>query len=173
MAVPACPPAMARSPDGCAAGTRGESLTCPREESALVLRGVENEPLGGGDPTAEHLDSRASRPGRRVRKRSLPMVALGVVVILVVSSIAYYRLLTPPPLTTKQVIALIQPSVVTVKVTVFRSDPVEASGFVYRKRGHILTNAHAVARALRIDVVDASGASHPGPDRFQSGRRDE
>jgi len=83
-----------------------------------------------------------------------------VVVILVVSSIAYYRLLTPPPLTTKQVIALIQPSVVTVKVTVFRSDPVEASGFVYQKRGHILTNAHAVARALTIQVVDASGASH-------------
>jgi hypothetical protein len=50
--------------------------------------------------------------------------------------------------------------VVTVKVTVFRSDPVEASGFVYRKRGHILTNAHAVARALTIDVVDASGTSH-------------
>jgi hypothetical protein len=88
------------------------------------------------------------------------MVALGVVVILIVSSIAYYRLLTPPPLTTKQVIALIQPSVVTVKVTVFRSDPVEASGFVFHKRGHILTNAHAVARALTIQVVDASGASH-------------
>jgi len=88
------------------------------------------------------------------------MVALGVVVILMVSSIAYYRLLSPPPLTTKQVIALIQPSVVTVKVTVFRSDPVEASGFVFQKRGHILTNAHAVARALTIQVVDASGASH-------------
>jgi trypsin-like peptidase len=88
------------------------------------------------------------------------MVALGVVVILIVSSIAYYRLLSPPPLTTKQVIALVQPSVVTVKVTVFRSDPVEASGFVYQKRGHILTNAHAIARALKIDVVDASGASH-------------
>ncbi len=88
------------------------------------------------------------------------MVALGVVVILVVSSIAYYRLLTPPPLTTKQVIALIQPSVVTVKVTVFRGDPVEASGFVFQKRGHILTNAHAVARALTIQVVDAAGASH-------------
>jgi hypothetical protein len=80
--------------------------------------------------------------------------------MVLVSSIAYFRLLSPPPLTTKQVIALIQPSVVTVKVTVFRSDPVEASGFVYRKRGHILTNAHAVARALRIEVVDASGASH-------------
>jgi len=83
-----------------------------------------------------------------------------VVVIVLVSSIAYFRLLSPPPLTTKEVVALIQPSVVTVKVTVFRSDAVEASGFVYRKRGHILTNAHAVARALRIDVVDASGASH-------------
>jgi len=125
-----------------------------------VLRGVENEPPGGGDPNAEHLDSRASRPGVRVRKRSLRWVALGVVVIVVVSSIAYFRLLSPPPLTTKQVIALIQPSVVTVKVTVFRSDPVEASGFVFQKRGHILTNAHAVARALKIEVVDASGASH-------------
>jgi len=83
-----------------------------------------------------------------------------VVVIVLVSSIAYFRLLSPPPLTTKEVVALIQPSVVTVKVTVFRSDAVEASGFVYRKRGHILTNAQAVARALRIDVVDASGASH-------------
>jgi len=88
------------------------------------------------------------------------MVALGVVVIVLGSSVAYFRLLSPPPLTTKQVIALIQPSVVTVKVDVFRGDAVEASGFVYRKRGHILTNARAVARALRIDVVDASGASH-------------
>jgi hypothetical protein len=114
---------------------------------------MENELPGGGDPSA-------SPPGRRVRKRSLPMVALGVVVILLVSSIAYFRFLSPPPLTTKQVIALVQPSVVTVKVTVFRSDPVEASGFVYQKRGHILTNAHAVARALTIEVVDVSGASH-------------
>jgi Trypsin-like peptidase domain len=114
---------------------------------------VENEAPPIGDPSA-------SGPGRRVRKRNLWWVALGVVVIVLVSSIAYYRLLSPPPLTTKQVIALIQPSVVTVKVTVFRSDAVEASGFVYRKRGHILTNAHAIARALSIDVVDASGASH-------------
>jgi hypothetical protein len=121
---------------------------------------LESEPLGGGDPSAEHLDSRASGPAVRVRKRNLRWVALGVVAIVLVSSIAYYRLLSPPPLTTKQVIALIQPSVVTVKVTVFRSDPVEASGFVFQKRGHILTNAHAVARALTIQVVDASGASH-------------
>jgi hypothetical protein len=84
-----------------------------------------------------------------------------VVVIVLVSSIAYFRLIPePPPLTTKQVIALVQPSVVTVKVTVFRGDPVEASGFVYRKRGHILTHALALARALSINVVDASGASH-------------
>ncbi len=124
------------------------------------MRWLENEPPGGGGPSAEHVDSGASRPRVRVRKRNLRWVALGVVVIVLVSSIAYFRLLSPPPLTTKEVIALIQPSVVTVKVTVFRSDAVEASGFVYRKRGHILTNAHAVARALRIDVVDASGASH-------------
>ncbi len=124
------------------------------------MRWLENEPPGGGGPSAEHVDSGASRPRVRVRKRNLRWVALGVVVIVLVSSIAYFRLLSPPPLTTKEVVALIQPSVVTVKVTVFRSDAVEASGFVYRKRGHILTNAQAVARALRIDVVDASGASH-------------
>ena len=124
------------------------------------MRWLENEPPGGGGPSAEHVDFGASRPRVRVRKRNLRWVALGVVVIVLVSSIAYFRLLSPPPLTTKEIIALIQPSVVTVKVTVFRSDAVEASGFVYRKRGHILTNAHAVARALRIDVVDATGASH-------------
>lgn len=124
------------------------------------MRGLESEPPGGGDPSVDHVESRDSRPGPLVRKRNLWWVALGVVVIVLVSSIAYYRLLSPPLLTTKQVIALIQPSVVTVKVTVFRSDPVEASGFVYQKRGHILTNAHAVARALTIEVVDASGASH-------------
>jgi Trypsin-like peptidase domain len=151
---------MAHSPDGRAAGLRAESFVDPREKFALVLRGLESEPPGGGDPSAEHLDSRASRPDARVRKSNLRWVALGVVVIVLVSSIAYFRFLTPPPLTTKQVIALVQPSVVTVKVTVFRSDAVEASGFVYRKRGHILTNAHAVARALTIEVVDASGASH-------------
>src|SRR5260370_6057726 len=147
MAVPPCPPAMAHPPDGRAARICAEGLACPREEFALVLRGLESEPPGGGVPSAEHLDSRASGPAVQIRKRNLRGVALGVVVIILVSSIAYYRLLTPPPLTTKQVIALIQTSVVTVKVTVFRSDPIEAAGFVFQKARRILPNPHPLPPA--------------------------
>jgi S1-C subfamily serine protease len=66
----------------------------------------------------------------------------------------------PSPLSTEQAIALIQPAVVTVKVSVFRGGTTEGSGFVYGKRGFILTNAHVVAKALSIDVVDAAGVTH-------------
>src|SRR5205823_6218432 len=36
----------------------------------------------------------------------------------------------------------------------------EGSGFVFGRRGFVLTNAHVLTRAISIDVVDADGASH-------------
>jgi Trypsin-like peptidase domain len=103
---------------------------------------------------------------------TLRLVTFGVVGIVVVSALGAIALgvrpssfslglgARPSPLTTEQVIALVQPSVVTVKVSVFRGGTSEGSGFVYGKRGFILTNAHVVARALSIEVMDASGSTH-------------
>lgn len=108
--------------------------------------------------------------GRRFNRRLVALVS--VVIIVLVAPIAAYGLgvrptglfsrpaSSPAPLTTEQVIALVQPSVVTVKVSVFRGGTSEGSGFVYGKRGLILTNAHVVARALSINVVDATGVTH-------------
>jgi S1-C subfamily serine protease len=111
---------------------------------------VVNQPLGGGDPIT-----------KPVRRRSLRWVALGVLVIVLVSSIAYFGFLSRvSPLTTRQVIALVQPSVVAVKVSLFRGGETDGSGFVYQKPGHILTNAHLLARAVKVSVVDAAGTSH-------------
>lgn len=107
---------------------------------------------------------------RRFNRRLVTLV--GVVIIVLVAPIAAYGLgvrpaglfsrpaSSPAPLTTEQVIALVQPSVVTVKVSVFRGGTSEGSGFVYGKRGLILTNAHVVAKALSISVVDAAGITH-------------
>ena len=102
------------------------------------------------------------------------MLALvSVVIVVLVTPIAAYGLGVRPAnlfshlpssptsaLTTEQVIALVQPSVVTVKVNVFRGGTSEGSGFVYGKRGFILTNAHVVTRALSISVVDSDGITH-------------
>lgn len=65
--------------------------------------------------------------------------------------------LNNPRLTTQQVIARVQPSVVTVSVKIFRGGTASGSGFIYGKRGHVLTNAHVVSRALSITVTDSAG----------------
>ncbi len=109
--------------------------------------------------------------GPRFNRRLLAVV--GVVVIVLMTPIAAYGLGVRPAdllfhlpsspasvLTTEQVIALVQPSVVTVKVSVFRGGTSEGSGFVYGKRGFVLTNAHVVTRALSITVVDSNGITH-------------
>lgn len=66
----------------------------------------------------------------------------------------------PGPLTVAQLVKLIQPSVVTVGVTPFRSDGREGSGFVYGSPNRILTSAHLVARALSVSVMDSSGETY-------------
>jgi predicted RNA-binding Zn-ribbon protein involved in translation (DUF1610 family) len=109
--------------------------------------------------------------GRRLNRRLLAVAS--VVIVVLVTPIAAYGLGVRPAdlfshlrssptslLTTEQVIALVQPSVVTVKVSVFRGGTSEGSGFVYGKRGFVLTNAHVVAKALSISVVDADGIAH-------------
>jgi len=94
----------------------------------------------------------------------LTALGLGVLSVAMIAAIGLSITLRlgyhAPPLTTAQVIARVQPSVVTVKVSVFRGGTHEGSGFVYDKLGHVLTNAHVVARALSISVIDADGATH-------------
>jgi len=52
----------------------------------------------------------------------------------------------------ERVVAKVLPSVVQI-----RTDRSEGSGVVYDRRGHIVTNAHVVAGARRIEVIAASG----------------
>jgi S1-C subfamily serine protease len=63
----------------------------------------------------------------------------------------------PKPLSDAQVLAMVRPSVVSVKVMVFRGDVSEGSGFFYGKPGHVLTSAHVITRALSIKVIDSAG----------------
>lgn len=64
------------------------------------------------------------------------------------------------PLTTAQVVKLVQPSVVAVSVTTFRSDPREGTGFVYGAVGRILTSARLLSRALSVSVMDSTGVTY-------------
>ena len=107
--------------------------------------------------------------GRAIRLIALALVAL--LVVAIVGTLALIRLSAhgPGPLTVAQVVKLVQPSVVAVSVTPFRSGAREASGFVYGSSGRILTSAHLVARAVSVSVMDSSGetysASVMGVDR--------
>jgi hypothetical protein len=62
---------------------------------------------------------------------------------------------TPP--STAQLVAMVQPSVVTVRVKMFRAGTAEATGFIYGKPGHVLTTARVVTRPIAIDVIDVRG----------------
>jgi len=68
--------------------------------------------------------------GRAIRLIAVALVAL--LVVAIVGTLALMRLSahSPGPLTVAQVVKLIQPSVVAVSVTPFRSNAREGSGFV-------------------------------------------
>lgn len=107
--------------------------------------------------------------GRAVRLIAVALV--GLLVLAIIGTLALIRLgaHSPGQLTVAQVVKLIQPSVVAVSVTPFRSNAREGSGFVYGSPNRILTSAHLLARALSVSVMDSSGdtysASVMGVDR--------
>jgi trypsin-like peptidase/zinc ribbon protein len=117
--------------------------------------------------------------GLRRRRLTIPLVALGAGVTIVALALAAVGLgilpksgpttANAPPLTIAQVAAKVGPSVYTVDVKAFRGLELSGSGFVYGQAGRLLTNAHVVARALSISVIDVSGhrwgASLFGVDR--------
>jgi hypothetical protein len=93
------------------------------------------------------------------------LIAVALVALLVVALVGALALIRlsahgPGPLTVAQVVKLVQPSVVAVSVTPFRSDAREGSGFVYGSPQRILTSAHLVARALSVSVMDSSGETY-------------
>ena len=111
----------------------------------------------------------STAPGRAVRLIAVALVALLVVAIVGIFALIRLSAHGPGPLSVAQVVKLIQPSVVAVSVTPFRSDAREGSGFVYGSPNRILTSAQLVARALSVSVMDSSGetynASVMGVDR--------
>jgi hypothetical protein len=91
--------------------------------------------------------------------------ALGVVVVLIAGVVAAYSVgwlgqRHSQPLTTAQVIASVQPSVVTVKADIFRTGTSVGAGFIYGKPAHVLTTAQVVAKARKITVTGASGGTY-------------
>lgn len=63
----------------------------------------------------------------------------------------------PFKLTVAQVAAKVRPSVVSVKASVFRDGTSEGLGFFFGKPGHVVINAHVLARATSVSITDASG----------------
>jgi S1-C subfamily serine protease len=98
--------------------------------------------------------------------------SLGVVVVLVAGLVAAYGLVArpswlplgrhdqPKPLTTAQVIAAAQSSVVMLNVDVFRTGTAQGFGFIYGKPAHVLTTARVIANARKIQVTGATGGSY-------------
>jgi len=149
-------------------GTKNQAANGPRRSLLVACPACGHEV----SRTAKSCPHCGQRLGGRLRV-TFRLAALAVAGIVLGSAIGAIVLGARPsslpfglgasvssPLTTEQVIAVVQPSVVTVKVSVFRGGTAEGSGFVYGKRGFILTNAHVVARALSITVVDSSGVTH-------------
>ena len=107
--------------------------------------------------------------GRATRLIGVALVALLIAAIVGTMALVRFSANGSAPLTAAQVVKLIQPSVLAVSVTPFRSGATEGSGFVYGSPNRILTSAQLVARALSVSVMDSSGetysASVMGVDR--------
>jgi hypothetical protein len=79
----------------------------------------------------------------------------------VIGGIATGVFSNPFKLTVAQVAARVAPSVVSIRAAVFRDRTSEGSGFFYGRTGHIVTNAHVLARATSVTITDASGQVFP------------
>jgi Trypsin-like peptidase domain/zinc-ribbon domain len=97
------------------------------------------------------------------RRAALRTVAISVATLLVLSAIGVVGAIgvglvqNPFKETVAQVAASVEPSVVTVTATVFRGGTSSGSGFFYGKAGHVVTNAHVLAKAISVTITDASG----------------
>ena len=113
--------------------------------------------------------------GRATRLIGVALVALLIAAIVGTMALVRFSANGSAPLTAAQVVKLIQPSVLAVSVTPFRSGATEGSGFVYGSPNRILTSAQLVARALSVSVMDSSGEPSPRTatplDRLRSGSR--
>ena len=94
------------------------------------------------------------------RLAALAVVCLLVLVALASASVFRFAERGAPALTTAQLVRLIQPSVVAVSVTPFRSETREGSGFVFGAKGRILTSARLVTKGLSISVMDYKGVTY-------------
>lgn len=114
--------------------------------------------------------------GHRRRARIPSLVTVAVVgliaVILATLAIVLWRTQvvsglrfpwSPPPsrpLTVSEIVAKTQPTVVTVNATLFRTGTSVGSGFLIDRQGDVITNAHVVAHATSVSVVDNKGVAH-------------
>ena len=125
-------------------------------------------------PACAHQISRNARScpncghslgGTRNRARTVAISAMVALLVAVAAGVGFALrgewIAAPiaPHLSIAQVVSMVQPSVVTVQVKIFRGGTSEGSGFIYGKVGHVLTNAHVITRAVSIDVIDAAGSS--------------
>jgi len=92
-------------------------------------------------------------------------IVVAVVLLLsavgIVGGIGLGVIPNPFKLTVAEVGAKVGPSVVTVTTTVFRGGRSVGSGFFYGKKGHVVTNAHVVSRAINITITDSLGQTYP------------
>lgn len=103
------------------------------------------------------------RKALRVALRTVAVFVTTVVLLLTVVVMGPIRLNAqskPPALSLTRLAAQLAPSLVSIKTSIFRDGTSEGFGFFYGKAGHILTSAHALARATSAEITDASGNTY-------------
>jgi hypothetical protein len=116
--------------------------------------------------------------GHRLRRRTAPalliVVATFAIAAVILGTLAVVELGIPfaptlrfpwsptpaPPPTVSAIVSKTESAVVTVKAILFRTGTSEGSGFLIDKEGDVITNAHVVAHATDVSVIDSRGVPH-------------